>query len=102
MEQVDFLTTMLSVAGTEHMEEMRKYVMDPENNPKPDIRIQNIKEYKEVVETLNKLVASTANDGRKKPSMIDALNGDKPKAIPGAKKAEELDAADIIAGVIEE
>ena len=56
IESVDLLTSMISVAGTENLDEMRKYIQDPTKNPKPELRIKNIKEYKEILETLHKLV----------------------------------------------
>lgn len=74
IEQVDFLTTMLSVTNVQHMDVMRKYIMDPANNPIPAINVQNIKEYKEVAETLHKLVAGVSPGTGKKSAMMDALN----------------------------
>jgi hypothetical protein len=75
IEQVDFLTTMLSVTNVQHMDTMRKYIMDPTNNPLPVIHVQNIKEYKEVAEVLHKLVAGVSSSGgnNKKNAMMDAL-----------------------------
>jgi hypothetical protein len=76
LEQVDFLTTMLSVSNAEHLEAMIKYVQDPINNPKPEMRIGNIKEYKDVSETLYKIVAGATPSGSKaqpKSPMFDAL-----------------------------
>src|SRR5690606_20924677 len=99
IEQVDFLTTMLSVTNVEHMEAMRKYMFDPENNPKPEIRVQNIKEYKEVVDTLSKLVAGAVGaKGNNRSAMFDPLepsNARKtlPEAQPQSEK--EVDAATI-------
>jgi hypothetical protein len=101
IEQVDFLTTMLSVANTEHLEAMRKFIIDPEKNPKPEIRVQNIKEYKEVVETLYKLVAGAGGGSKtsKASAMFEALEPSRAKKhLPEAPQEE--DAATIIAGVI--
>jgi len=104
IEQVDFLTTMLSVTNAEHIESMKKYVIDPDNNPAPTIRVQNIKEYKEVVETLHKLVAGAtgAVKNSKSSAMFDTLDP-KPSAkkLPGKEKEPDNDIADIIAEVIE-
>lgn len=97
LDQVDFLTAMMSVANAEHLEKMVKYCNDPINSPKPDMRISNIKEYKDVAETLSKLVASAGNSSKdKRPSMLDALNA------PSKKKEEEPeeDAATILAEVV--
>ena len=74
IEQVDFLTTMLSVTNVQHMDVMRKYILDPANNPIPAINVQNIKEYKEVAETLHKLVAGVSPGSGKKSAMMNALN----------------------------
>jgi hypothetical protein len=104
IEQVDFLTTMLSVTNAEHLDEMRKYVLDPENNPKPSIRVESIKEYKEVVDTLSKLVQGATGDKKNKSSaMFETLNPERAKKIPGKTESikEEDDIADIIAGEIE-
>jgi len=77
LEQVDFLTTMMSVTNAEHLEVMIKYTQDPINNPKPQMRITNIKEYKDVAETLYKIVAgattSSGSKGKDKSPMFDAL-----------------------------
>lgn len=56
VDQLDFLTSLLSVATVEHVTEMQNYILDPKNNPKPKLRIESIKEYKEVVEALTKTV----------------------------------------------
>lgn len=101
IEQVDFLTTMLSVVNTEHLDVMRKYLIDPVNNPPPDIRIQNIKEYKEVMETLQKLITNTTNTSAKRgPSMVDRI-GDK-TSKPSNKQTTigDEDAALLIAAEI--
>lgn len=103
IEQVDFLTQMLSVVNAEHMEEMRQYVLDPLNNPKPSIRVESIREYKDVVETLSKLVAGATGDKKNKSSaMFETLN---PKAsvksLPEEKKDEDDDIASIIAAEVE-
>ena len=97
IEQVDFLTSMLSVVNAEHLEEMRAYVIDPTNNPKPSIRVESIKEYKDVVETLSKLVAGAAGDKKTKSSaMFETLN---PKAVVKSLP-ENDDKDDDIANII--
>ena len=110
IEQVDFLTTMLSVTNAEHLNQMKQYILDPENNEKPDIRVQNIKEYKEVVETLYKLVAGSTSTGSKNKAspMFDALDpaNKAQKQIKGQaskdKEEEDGDPASIIAGELVE
>lgn len=102
IEQVDFLTTMLSVVNTEHLEVMRKYLIDPVNNPAPDIRIQNIKEYKEVMETLQKLITNTTNTATKRgPSMVDRIGDKTTKPVKPSTHAED-DPALLIAAEISE
>ena len=103
IEQVDFLTTMLSVVNAEHMDVMRKYVLDPSNNPKPEIRVQNIKEYKEAVETLHKLVAGAQGSNKKTSAMFDALSGPAAKQLPAGHQQvddDDVDPAMIIAGKV--
>jgi hypothetical protein len=104
IEQTDFLTTMLSVANAEHMEEMRKFVLDPENNTKPMIRIQSIKEYKDVVETLSKLVAGATGGANKtkQSAMFDTLDPKHAKKSLPKDNNDDDDIANIIAGEIEE
>lgn len=75
IEQTDFLTAMLSVASAEHMKEMRDFIIDPMSSPKPSLRITSIKEYKEVTDTLAKIVQGatpSARDNKHSP-MFDAL-----------------------------
>jgi aromatic ring hydroxylase len=104
IEQVDFLTTMLSVASAEHMEAMKKFVIDPDKNPLPSIRVQNIKEYKEVVETLHKLVAGATGTAKnsKSSAMFEALEPSKQSKPLGSRDQENGDesAADFIASEI--
>ncbi len=100
LEQVDFLTAMLSVSSAEHLETMVRYVNDPLNAVKPDLRIHNIKEYKDVVETLYKIVAGATPSGKKndpKSPMFDALTP-VPQKLVGAK-VEDDDEMSIIDAV---
>lgn len=84
LDQVDFLTSMMAVANSEHLESMVKYIQDPINNPKPAMRVTNIKEYKDVAETLYKIVAGATGGGvgkdKQKSPMFDALTAS-PKQI---------------------
>lgn len=79
IEQVDFLTSMLAVTNTEHLDAMRKYILDPANNPPPNLRIRQLKEYKETVETLQKLM--TGVPGAKASSLLEALTDDNRKKL---------------------
>jgi hypothetical protein len=77
IEQVDFLTTMLSVTDAQHMTAMRNYILDPINNPMPKMAIESIKEYKDVADTLGKLVAGishNASSSAKKSPMMEQLS----------------------------
>jgi hypothetical protein len=98
IEQVDFLTSMLSVSNAEHIPAMKKYVADPENNPKPDLSIDSIKEYKEVVDTLQKLVAGATSQNKKASPMFDTLKAPVPRIE--AEVEEEDDAADLLAEIV--
>lgn len=94
LDQVDFLTSMMAVANAEHLEAMIKYVQDPINNPKPAMRVTNIKEYKDVAETLYKIVAGSTGGGvgkdKQKSPMFDALT-----ANPKQGQIEEADEGEI-------
>jgi hypothetical protein len=92
IEQTDFLTAMLSVASAEHMKQMRDYILDP-NAPKPSLRITSIKDYKEITETLSKLVqgATPSMKDNKASAMFDALAPKEPKKIAEQPKEIELD-----------
>lgn len=100
LEQVDFLTAMMSVANAEHLEKMMRYVQDPINNPKPDLRVTNIKEYKDVAETLYKIVAGATNTGKDKGKspMFDALtaNHNKPQQLEEPDESDEITITDLI------
>lgn len=93
LEQVDFLTAMMSVANAEHLEVMIRYCQDPINNPKPTMRVTNIKEYKDVAETLYKIISGATPGKVSKSPMFDALS-------PPGKREEkpiEQDAASLMA-----
>lgn len=93
IEQTDFLTAMLSVASAEHMKQMRDYILD-QNSPKPSLRITSIKDYKEITETLAKIVQGAtpnAKDNKMSP-MFDALAPQvEKKAQISTPKEEEID-----------
>ena len=108
IEQVDFLTTMLSVASAEHMEKMREYVKDPKSNQPPKLRPKTIREYKEVVETLYKIVSGAvpAGNGSNSKSKTSALFNTleprsdrhlKERQAPNDKAHKPLDDDDIAA-----
>ena len=98
IEQVDFLTTMLSVSNAQHLQKMRDYISDPENNKLPDLSISSIKEYKDVTETLYKLVqGATPNSNTKTSPLFNALAPPAPKKKKLENKDEdELSLDDVI------
>lgn len=89
IDQVDFLTSMLGVASTEHLNQMRSYAIDPDNEPVPSLRIKSIKEYKEVTETLAKIVQGATPNARNNnmSPMFDALS-------PGAESVKDKDSSE--------
>lgn len=97
IDQVDFLTSMLSVASAEHLKQMQSYYIDPEQEPVPSLRIKSIKEYKEVTETLAKIVqGATPNAKNNSMSpMFDALSPGTPSK-PKDKDLVEDNEKDII------
>ncbi len=58
IEQVEFLTDMVSVSTVENTEDMKKYLKDPSNNAPPSMRIKNLKEYQQVLDMLSKVTES--------------------------------------------
>lgn len=102
IEQVDFLTSLLSVSNAEHLKEMREYIADPDNNTKPQMRVQSIKEYKEVVETLYKIVAgSTQGSKTKESALFNALQpNDKGELDSSSSKVDPDSAAALISSQI--
>ena len=91
----------MSVANAEHLETMIKYCQDPINSPKPSLRIENIKEYKDVAETLYKIVSGATPSGKDKGKspMFDALSP--PQSFKQVEqKPEEPEASTLLAQVI--
>jgi len=93
IDQVDFLTSMLSVANAEHIEQMRNYVLDAAA-PKPSLRIKSIKDYKEITETLGKIVQGATPNAKNNAMspMFDALA---PQAKKISKKNDDDDDIDL-------
>ena len=98
LEQVDFLTSMMAVANAEHLDAMLKYTQDPINNPKPAMRIESIKEYKDVAETLYKIVAGASGSpnpkDKGKSPMFDALTSPQLKQVE--KEPDEINISDMV------
>lgn len=103
LEQVDFLTTMMSVANAEHLDTMIKYIQNPSGQPKPQLRIGNIKEYKDVAETLYKIVAgATAPKPGQTSPMFSALTNPIRKEIAQDAKDDGEEDVSILDAVDEE
>ncbi len=90
IDQVDFLTSMLSVAAAEHLNQMRNYSIAPDTEPVPSLRIKTIKEYKEVTEALAKIVQGATPNAKNNSTspMFDALS-------PGQQKDRHDDTIDL-------
>lgn len=76
VEQVEFLTDMISVSNVETSEEVRKYLNDPVGNPPPSFRIKTIKDYQQVIDMLAQVAESVR--GMANPSNVSNDN----KQIP--------------------
>jgi len=98
LEQVDFLTAILSVSNAEHMESMMKYIQDPVQNPKPSLRVSSIKEYKDVVETLQKIVAGATSAPKKeqRSPLLDALAPPQNKASIQTVQEDDVSIEDVV------
>lgn len=106
VDSVDFLTTMLNIATLENMEPMRKYMEDPINNPKPEMRVRNFKDFKEVLDSLQKLMyhvqtSSTSSKHANIFSQIESVTPNKPM-VQGHTPATVQEAKDMLAELVEE
>jgi hypothetical protein len=70
VEQVDFLTDMLSDASEQSRKEIAAYKADPDNNPKPKLAINSLNDYKTVLDMVHKLVS---NPGRTLDSQANSV-----------------------------
>lgn len=94
IDQVDFVTTMLAVTNTENMSVMQKYILDPDNNPKPKFKIDSIKEYKELAMIFQRILQSASNSG-KGGSILDALQPSQSAgALPSGSQQDDHDDED--------
>lgn len=102
LDQVDFLTSMMAVANAEHLDAMAKYVRDPVNTPKPSLRITSIKDFKDISDTLLKIVTGATSGGgdkNKSSPMIAALASHNQRVLPESKEAlREVTIMDIDSG----
>jgi hypothetical protein len=93
VEQVEFLTDMVSVSTAENVEEMRKYLQDPTKIPPPSMRIKSLKEYSQVIEMLAKVADSVralaAPVDQDNQAKVQLTKGAKSKALPKSQQTEE-------------
>lgn len=93
VEQVEFLTDMISVSTTENVEEMRRYLQDPSKSPPPDMRIKSLKEYSQVIEMLSKVADSVralaTPAGQAEAAKPGALKASKTKALLKPQQSDE-------------
>ena len=104
VDSVNFLTTMLSVANLENVAQMEKYLKDPRAINKPDMRIKSIKEYKEILDALQKLMDSTAGSSSKgkNSTLYGSLDTTVKIASSNQKKIESRkEASALLAEVVE-
>jgi len=80
---------------------MRKYAQDPQSNPKPKLRVESIKEYREVVETLYKIVAGSTTGSKTKESALFGALQPKQEAVSASGGNEEEDVASMIEASME-
>lgn len=101
VDSVNFLTSMLAVANVEHLMQMQRYIKDPDGNPKPDLRINSLKEYKEILDSLQKLVVGGSNG---KKSLLDSIIApDRPQThMLQEAPAEEEDVAALMLELVDD
>lgn len=101
VEQVEFLTDIVSVSNVETSEEIRKYLSDPVNNPPPSFRIKTIKDYQQVIDMLAQVAESVR--GMSNPSNVSndnkSLTDNKIKKI-GKKQSTSSEEAVILAELV--
>lgn len=79
VEQVDYMTDLLSVVSTESKTQIAAYLSNPDTNPPPQNRIRSMKEYKEAIESLMKLTEK-----------ISALDMSRDAAIESSKQTTKI------------
>lgn len=93
VEQVEFLTDMITVSSVENADEIRKFLDDPKNNPLPNMRIKNFKEYQQVIDTLAKVtdsVRSLTNPNAQQEARVVKTKSTK-KLMPKSEEAMLLE-----------
>jgi len=94
VDQVEFLTSMVTVANVEHLEQMRNYIANPTTATPPEIRISSIKDYKETVDILSKITQSTPHSvaGQNNTPLYAGSNNKKQKPFPTSMPKKKLPA----------
>lgn len=99
VEQVDYMTDMLSVVSTESKAQVQAYLADPISNPPPANRIRSMKEYRDAIESLMKLTEKVSSLNASKEAAMDESRRKpaKPKVDSGFSSKEAATLA-ILAG----
>jgi hypothetical protein len=92
VDQVEFLTTMVTVANIEHLEQMRRYIINPTPQNEPSIKINSIKDYKDTIDILGKITTSTPHTAAGENNTPLYGNIKKTKAFPTKKPKINLKA----------
>ncbi len=81
VNQVNLLSSMVEIAGKEWQEEMDKYLENPQLNPKPSVRINNLKDLAQVQEMMGKAVTTST-------PVVKVLPKAAQEAAPSAKPSK--------------
>lgn len=95
IEQVEFLTSLFTVATVDNVKEMKDYVSDPANNKRPRMAINSLKEYKEAVEMLAKVLQSVGGS-------TETPTSKKSKKIEVREESTEIIDLKALAGMTDE
>ena len=74
VDQVDYISMLFEVNNLENMKAMKGYLKDPDNSPLPNMRITSFKDYKDLIEMINKMYTSAANMTSKTADMLKDLD----------------------------
>jgi hypothetical protein len=77
VEQVEFLTDLIAISTKENTEAIKKYLQDPVNNKPPEMRIESLKDYKQVVEMLASIANSMKSSAAKANAEVKVITNKK-------------------------
>lgn len=90
VEEVEFLSNLITVNALEQKDAIRKYIADPSNNQPPDLRIKSLKDYQSVMDMLSKIVTSVKEvSPRPELTRITVDQVRKNVELPATKKVRE-------------